>query len=410
MACVKTTRPFLTGAFWAILLVSTLLIDVVYAFFTMTIHVRAALILTIFLYTYIALLTGIWFALTAAAEQMSAMNVGAAAFWWSGSLIIFFWFFSHALLAPLGGGFAGCPLINPLLALIPHALFAQFIRTTGFFIPMAFIFVPALCAYLLRLYLLPLFIGGIIMVTLVGDAWLHPTTQYPAWLSCIVWMPYIFPAASDERALVSCVIHQAQRTSVDADFAPLCFIMPESSIEGCHESLLYDLARAWLVLCPRAQLIIGGICYTRHEQRLNVVFSCTDNQTPMIYAKCTPIPCVECIPRCVQRWLRHEYFYGDHKNIHQADTHRVPFAVHNHISLVPYICSEFLCAAYPDDRHPDLPILALCNDRWCLFAATKKGLVAIARYKAAAWHRAVLYIAYSRACYIDQYGTLWDLA
>jgi hypothetical protein len=100
--------------------------------------------------------------------------------------------------------------------------------------------------------------------------------------------------------------------------------------------------------------------------------------------------------------------------------HSTTIAVNDRLSLdlsdcvtcVPYICSELFFNEYPDDIYKNISVVALVNDTAFLrrYASyISELLFLVARMKAIAWQRDIVYVSYSRSFFIDRSGMIAEI-
>ncbi len=91
---------------------------------------------------------------------------------------------------------------------------------------------------------------------------------------------------------------------------------------------------------------------------------------------------------------------------------RLPIVMPGCMTCVPYICSELFFNEYPDDIYKNIAIIALVNDRAFLGSCAlyiSDLLLQVARMRAIAWQRDIIYVSYSCSLFIDKYGMIAEL-
>ena len=137
-----------------------------------------------------------------------------------------------------------------------------------------------------------------------------------------------------------------------------------------------------------------------HWIRNGIIQACFDKRHAMIL--------IERMPSWFDFWFIRDLYFKTAPEISPARDKRPQLPIMKETALVPYICSELFFNEYSDDVYPDTPILAICNDIWFHpfyhLSYVQTLMYLVAKFKAIQWQRNVIYVAFSRAIFLDKYG------
>jgi hypothetical protein len=323
-------------------------------------------------------------------------------------LFFFFIFMNNWCLFPFGVC-EGYALTNPLLPLVSQPQLLRLLSPQGAnFILGRLFLVPAL---LMAVYYHRT-ITNVILSLVICASWLalyvSPSHQpnIPAWKDEIVPLPLLFGRSHNLTFLATTVGEAIMRIIPNHKNATL-IVLPETSL-SCEFIGLPVLTHLWSKKHLGKPLHIIAGSYRWNKSLLHnsaywvyngVLQKCYDKQHGLILTERMP------------SWLRstaiYHLFFKEQTEITPATNKRPLFVINDEMQLVPYICSELFFNTTPDDEFQDKSILALCNDI-IMPPYIARLMRSAAQYKAIAWHRPIVYIAYRHQTFFDQWGNAQD--
>lgn len=398
-------RAWVTGCWLGVLLAIGLLWDVLCALGSMATSWFVAVGLIVGLCSYITFIVSAWVALCSYLSQFLPTSTSWWLIgWWAVSWWGLFVFFDSACLMPLGCiAWHGCPFMSPVVPMINSYIVQLALQYVGRVGTIGIMTLPA-CIGAGALYAHRydwLFYAGILIFFFVPHG--KYKEQKPLWSSSIASLSLSVHGIIDRSACAGFIARQAK---VFHDDITHTVCMPESAVSG-DSDLMQVIASEWEQCAHGKALIIGAQRTNNQGEKFNSVYFTKHGVVQAVCDKQACLPFVERLPSWLS-WAKHRNFFHVGRQICNGTTRRPVFDLEG-VSVVPYICSELLCAYWPDDDHGDLPILALCNDWWFERSSAKHLLLKAAMVRAVQWQRSVIYVSYSHFVIISPHGTIWEL-
>jgi hypothetical protein len=263
-------------------------------------------------------------------------------------------------------------------------------------------------------------LSGLLFLCVIGS-WLvcffypMPEAQRPLWIPQVVSVPATYSSRSPYPVSTAKVLARdfAQIVAQNSDVN--CIVLPESAA-NC-ESLFQspELVALWSEQNIGKPLhIICGSCRSDGLQQYNSAYWVYNGVVQCCFDKRHAMLITERLGYLLESpfWQNIYFNAGLQTTVSVVD--RGVIAIDNQFQCVPYICSELFFYEQPFDCFVGSPIVVLVNDslfRLSAFSGYMTHLlVLLARYKAIAWQRGILYISYANSVFIDSCGLCYELS
>ena len=334
---------------------------------------------------------------------------------WTGALAFFIiWTDRYSLW--IFGIKEGYPLMHPLIPLAQHPQLLSLLPIFGKpLLTLLLLLVPASCVALLW------FKNGkaLFVLALACLPWLLcwycnvSQMDKPHWLAQVQTIPYMCAStAANPVAMMKSagnefkkIIEQYPTTTV--------IIMPESAFNCSVLGQSAELLRLWSCehLGKAVHLIFGTFRY-HQDHYYNTAYWVYNGQLQQCFDKRHAMMVSERLSWFVGLPGLQDIYFGAQPLTAISSNERVQLSIADSVTCVPYICSELFFNEYPDDAYSDLPIVALMNDTSFVRYYSSyilDLLVLVARLKAIAWQRDIIYVSYTRNLFINRRGISMDL-
>lgn len=354
----------------------------------------------LFLVLYLALSTGVFWAAGAWCEKqfIPLPHLALRAVW----LWLYWLWITYGSLF-FCGRWEGYLLANPLLPWAAHPQLLWPVSWCG--VVGATLFLCVLSVAIAHSIKERKYILLSIIFLLFGAHCLHPPSHPPTLklrrtYKKIEIVTTLIASISDDPSVCFCIAeHIACAYARNPNLCAIIF--PESCVYPwriCAESLLAEHVTCGIEHCD----YIVGSFYDDNGLYRNSCYWLRDGILQKRYDKRHAMPLIERLP-----WFLHfsatakNLFFKTMPEIVPSSNER-PLMQIGEMHVVPYICSELFINRTPDDNHPNLPIVALINDRWA--PTYLQELIYLgAVMQAHAWQREILYVSYTRKIWIDYY-------
>ena len=395
----RSSDFFLYGLIWAAVAYSMHLYGVVVGVARLAAYTTIyAWVPGIALLVYLSLVTGIIWWLGSFIEQYTKPQ---HYFFWGCWLTVYWLFITYVILWP-AGCCEGYLLANPIVPWAAHPSLLVLVPWIGVMGMTIFVcLLAAGGAYLLHMRLK--IVWCMVCLFFVCCWFISENSHFHDKRSalCIAPVPKYIPISSNIAA--SCrLVHDYVRMSLcECDQKIIRgAVFPESSVyqwDMCAQSLLAEYIPIDGI--PVADYIIGSFCDDAGAYR-NSCYWMRDGMLQKRFDKRHTMPLIERMPWWLKNTILYSLFFNAMPEIVPSDNER-PIMMLGEMQCVPYICSELFFNRVPDDIYPNLPIIALINDRWCPFPYMQQLMYLGAVVQAYAWQRDIFYVSYSRCVEIN---------
>lgn len=306
----------------------------------------------------------------------------------------------------------GYPLMHPLIPLAQHPSLLVLLPIVGKVLLIGLFFlVPISCVlflwyknYSALLFFCVSFIPWL-LCWVIGESEMLPLD----WHCQIKSLPYMaYSTAKNPSVIIRVVGNQLKNIIVQHPETEI-IIMPESAFNVSNFADFPELLCLWNKQClgKPIHFIFGASrqCNDNYYNSLHWIYDgvlqgCFDKRHAMLISERLP----SAIDNNFMRWA----YFSCTPLVVISSNDRIKLSLLDTVAFVPYICSELFFNELPDDMYGNIPIIAIVNDIFFLesrfTAYIQQLLVLLARYRAIAWQRDIVYVSYAQALFIDRHG------
>lgn len=228
------------------------------------------------------------------------------------------------------------------------------------------------------------------------------TVSAPAWIARIAHIPRSLTQELSHTHTAK-LIRTYLETIAQHDPEIDIFIIPEDGIQSCQFCSNPALCKTCMPCAlDKQQHFIFGAYRKNKNQEFNTLYYLANGELKQYYDKQHTMIFTEEIPALFGTNIFKNYIQAC--SFSHGHRSRNPLEISPNLAFIPYICSEIFFLDQPDDAHPELPILALCSDKWAFFTYSKERALRVAQLKALEWQRDVLFISYHVAGLLTKTG------
>ncbi len=321
---------------------------------------------------------------------------------WTAALALFIFWTDQYCMRIFGDN--GYPFMHPLLPLAQHPSLLQFLPIVGKqLLLLFFLLVPVSIVIVLwyKSY------ASILLCIISFMPWIwwgmhQPKHEnQPDWYKKIGSLPCMIRAHTPRGVLRILVQHLKKLTAIYPEVSII--IMPESALDKVENETLNKLHESHM---EKQLHLIFGACSCENGNYYNSLYWIHNGSLQARFDKKHTMLMTECLADWMNvDWLRKIYF-KDGISMTRSCNERKSLHISESIAFVPYICSELFFNEYPDDCHPDTPIIVIINDTLLIDSYMQELPLLLAQCKAIQWRRNIVYVSYRVSVFIDKRGMI----
>lgn len=350
----------------------------------------------IFLILHLAGITALWWSISSWCEQciQKRYRLMFRVLWLSS-----YWLFITYGCLFFYGRLEGCLLANPIIPCATNNFCMHVASSFGVGgATLFFCMVCALtaCAFVYQKYYRVIVIIGLFMLMNYRCVFIQNHESRNAFVHVGIVQEPIISSLIDDASVCN-VVSEYVACAYARNPELTAILFPESSVypwKICAESILAE----YMPTKKSCDYIIGSF-YRDGDAFRNSCYWLRNGVVQKRFDKRHAMPLIERLPWFLQYSFFKQLFFTDMPEIVPSCNERPVISVGD-VACVPYICSELFFNRVPDDTYPNVPIVALVNDRWAppyLQQLMYLGAVV----QAHAWHRIILYASYTRYTVIN---------
>ena len=231
------------------------------------------------------------------------------------------------------------------------------------------------------------------------------------WLVQIKSIPFMAHSTSDNPiAMMKNAGDQLKKVIANYPQANI-IVMPESAFNCTVLQNRPELLDMWSEqnIGKAVHVIFGSFRWDTHGNYYNTAYWAYNGQLQQCFDKRHAVLISERLAWLVACPLLKDIYCSSVHSTTISVHDRLPFIIAESMAYIPYICSELFFNEYPDDIYINIAVIALVNDTAFLrrYASYISDLLfLVARMKAIAWQRDIVYVSYSRSFFIDKSGMI----
>jgi hypothetical protein len=309
----------------------------------------------------------------------------------------------------------GYPLMHPLIPLAQHPQLLLLPIVGKPLLTVLLLLVPASCVVLLW------FRNGktVIFCILACLPWVLcwykdiPELKKPEWLAHVRTIAYMAHSkATNPIAMIKSAGNEFKKV-IEQHPDTTVIIMPESAFNCSGLADKPELLQLWGEQClgKVVHLIFGSFRQVNNDY-YNTAHWVYNGQLQCCFDKRHAMLVSERLSWLGAVSALQDVYFGALPVTAIATNDRVQLSVVDGVACVPYICSELFFNEYPDDAYGNIPVIALVNDTPFMRPGAlyiHNLLLLVARLKAIAWQRDIVYVSYARSVFIDRWGMIAEI-
>ena len=235
------------------------------------------------------------------------------------------------------------------------------------------------------------------------------------WLAQIKSIPFMAHSTSDNPiAMMKNACDQLKKIITNYPQTTIV-VMPESALNCTVLWRRQELLKMWNEqnIGKAMHIIFGSFRWDTHGNYYNTAYWIYNGQLQQCFDKRHAVLISERLAWLVACPLLKDIYCNAVHSTTISVNDRLPFVIAESMAYIPYICSELFFNEYPDDIIcGNIPVVALINDTAflrCYASYISDLLFLVARMKAIAWQRDIIYVSYSRSFFIDKSGMIAEI-